>query len=77
MEGKLERSGEDFLIRISAAEGLEHGLREGQTVELRPRPPRRETWADMIGEMDRLGQSHRPEPVDWGPDVGAEIVRDD
>ena len=39
--------------------------------------PERRTLADMIAEMDRLGPSHRPETVDWGPDVGAEIVRDD
>ena len=77
MEGKLERSGEEFLIRISAAEVLEHGLREGQTVEVKPQPPRRETLADMIAEMDRLGPSYRPETVDWGQDVGAEIIRDD
>lgn len=77
MEGKLERSGDEFLIRISAAEVQEHGLREGQTVEVKSQASKRETLADMIAEMDRLGPSYRPELVDWGPDVGAEIVRDD
>ena len=35
------------------------------------------TLAEMIAEMDRLGPANRPEIVDWGPDVGAEIIRDD
>lgn len=35
------------------------------------------TLAEMIAEMDRLGPANRPEVVDWGPDVGAEIIRDD
>lgn len=35
------------------------------------------TLAEMIAEMDRLGPANRPELVDWGPDVGAEIIRDD
>jgi antitoxin MazE len=32
---------------------------------------------DLIAEMDRLGPENRPELVDWGPDVGAEIIDDD
>jgi antitoxin MazE len=32
---------------------------------------------DLIAEMDRLGPENRPEIVDWGPDVGAEIIDDD
>lgn len=35
------------------------------------------TLAEMVAEMERLGPSHRPGTVDWGPDVGAEIIRDD
>ena len=34
MEGKLERSGEDFAVRLSAGEVRALGLREGQTVEV-------------------------------------------
>lgn len=32
---------------------------------------------DLIAEMDRLGPENRPELVDWGPDVGAEVIDDD
>ncbi len=31
---------------------------------------------DLVAEMDRLGPENRPEIVDWGPDVGAEIIDD-
>lgn len=77
MEAKVVRWGDGLAVRLSAEEVRALGLSEGQTVEITPRSARRETLADMIAEMDRLGPSHRPETVDWGPDVGAEIVRDD
>ena len=32
---------------------------------------------DLLTEMDRLGPKNRPEFIDWGPDVGAEIIDDD
>ena len=32
---------------------------------------------DLLAEMDRLGPKNRPEFVDWGADVGAEIIDDD
>ncbi len=31
----------------------------------------------LIAEMRRLGPENEPEMVDWGPDVGAEIIDDD
>ena len=76
MEAKLTRSGDEFVIRIPAAEGQKHGLADGQTVDVVSRP-KVETLQDMLAEMDRLGPAFRPEIVDWGPDVGAEIIRDD
>jgi antitoxin MazE len=32
---------------------------------------------DLLAEMDRLGPENRPKIVDWGPDVGAEVIDDD
>ena len=34
MEGKLERSGQAFAVRLSADDVRSHGLSEGQTVEV-------------------------------------------
>ena len=31
---------------------------------------------DLVAEMDRLGPENEPETVDWGPDVGSEIIDD-
>ena len=87
MEAKVVRWGEDLAVRLTAAEAEELGIREGETVEVtRPDtvPGRRLvngepvlTLAEMIAEMERLGPANRPEIIDWGADVGAEIVRDD
>ena len=93
MEAKLVRRGNGLAIELPVDEVERLGLREGQTVEvtpkvdppsIRPTPTRRSvnghpvyTLAEMIAEMERLGPSHRPEIVEWGPDVGAEIIRDD
>ena len=30
----------------------------------------------LLAEMDRLGPDNHPKLVDWGPDVGAEIIDD-
>jgi antitoxin MazE len=31
---------------------------------------------DLVAEMKRLGPENEPELVDWGPDVGVEIIDD-
>lgn len=89
MEAKVVRWGDDLVVRLSPQAVTQLGVHEGETVEVLskrqiPVGPRRTvngvavpTLAEMIAEMDRLGPSHRPEPLDWGPDVGAEIIRDD
>ncbi|MDP4023907.1 MazF family transcriptional regulator [Methylobacterium sp. NEAU 140] len=76
MEAKLIRTGDEFVIRIPVKKAEEAGLRDGQTVTV-SRSPAFLTYAEMIAEMDRLGPAYRPEVIDWGPDVGAEIIRDD
>ncbi|WP_082528613.1 hypothetical protein [Methylobacterium sp. Leaf466] len=76
MKAKLTQSGEEFVIRFSAKLGRENGLSDGQTVEISPRAPS-STLEEMLAEMDRLGPANRPEVVDWGQDVGAEIIDDE
>mgnify|MGYP002336141692 CR=1 FL=1 len=52
---------------------------KGRTVELTlPQPaPAPVTIQWILAEMDRLGPDAEPETVDWGPDVGSEIIHDD
>ncbi|HEX8165726.1 MAG TPA: hypothetical protein VF601_08055 [Beijerinckiaceae bacterium] len=35
------------------------------------------TMEELVAEMKRLGPENEPELVDWGPDVGAEIIDDE
>ncbi len=76
MEAKVVRWGNDLAVRLSADEVRQLGVREGATVEIAPKIPRI-TLAQMIAEMRRLGPAYEPETVDWGPDVGSEIIDDD
>jgi antitoxin MazE len=49
----------------------------GRGLRLKPAVPvKHYRLEDLLAEMDRLGRDNRPELVDWGPDVGAEIIDD-
>lgn len=76
MEAKVVRWGDDLAVRLSADEVRQLGVREGEVVEIVPKT-KRITLAEMIAEMRRLGPACEPETVDWGPDVGSEIIDDD
>ncbi|MGH1569772.1 AbrB/MazE/SpoVT family DNA-binding domain-containing protein [Methylobacterium sp. P31] len=86
MEAKVIRWGDDYAVKLTSAEAEELGIREGTIVEVTTANASRMrrivngepvlTLAEMIAEMERLGPSHRPEIVDWGPDVRAEVIRD-
>jgi antitoxin MazE len=63
-------------VRIRAGAELELTV-EGN--DLRLRPPAaipRYRLADLLAEMDRLGPHNEPETVEWGRDVGSEIIDD-
>ncbi|GJE81049.1 AbrB/MazE/SpoVT family DNA-binding domain-containing protein [Methylorubrum thiocyanatum] len=76
MEAKLVRWGDGLAVTLPAEQVRRLGMREGQVVEIVPKTPRM-TLAEMIAEMRRLGPAYEPEAVDWGPDVGSEIIDDD
>jgi antitoxin MazE len=91
MKAKLARWGNSLALRLPAEVVRDFGLKEGQMVELSPNKPTLEirterpvvngmpvyTLEELVAEMKRLGPESRPELVDWGPDVGAEIIDDD
>jgi antitoxin MazE len=35
------------------------------------------TLEELVAEMKRVGPDGQPRTVDWGPDVGSEIIEDD
>jgi antitoxin MazE len=91
LKAKLARWGNSLALRLPAEVVRDFGLKEGQAVELEAKKPNLEikterpvvngipvyTLEELVAEMKRLGPENRPELVDWGPDVGAEIIDDD
>jgi antitoxin MazE len=51
----------------------------GKTLKLVPATAQKRfpTLADLVAEMKRLGPENEPELVDWGPDVGSEVIEDE
>ena len=83
---QISRWGNSAAIRLPKAMLDELGLKQGETVELtvqdgkgviEPARPKKITLEWIISEMDRLGPENEPETVDWGPDVGTEIIDDE
>ena len=46
-------------------------------LEIAPVEPDRFSLEWILSEMRRLGPENQPELVDWGPDVGEEIIDDE
>jgi len=87
MKVKIAKWGNSLGLRLPKAAveaaGIEVGTELDLVVEgrdLRLRPIARIPYyrlEDLFAEMDRLGPENRPALVDWGLDVGAEIIDDD
>jgi antitoxin MazE len=87
MKAKVAKWGNSLGVRLPKAAADAAGILagaefdvivEGQDLRLR-RATRIPHYRieDLLAEMDRLGPKNRPDLVDWGPDVGAEIIDDD
>jgi antitoxin MazE len=63
---------------LNAAPGLdlEMTVASGR-LEIVPVKPDRFSLEWMVAEARRLGPEHEPETVDWGPDLGSEIIDDE
>ena len=86
MKVKLSKWGNSLGVRLPRAAvdatGLGEGAQleleiEGRELRLKPLQDRkRYRLEDLVAEMKRLGPANEPELVDWGPDVGSEIIDD-
>ena len=89
MKVKVAKWGNSLGLRLPKQLADELGLAAGSQVELgregtklvaETKPGRRiprYRLEDLIAEMDRLGgRDAAPETVQWGPDVGSEIIDD-
>lgn len=86
MRAKVSRVGSGLGIEVPEDLVRETGLKEGQEVDLAMRGSvyelrtfrRSPTVAELFAEYEaKYGPLEPPEAVDWGPDVGAEILPDD
>jgi antitoxin MazE len=76
----LQKWGHSVGVRIPKAMLQQVGLSEGSKVDvvvsgdhLVIRPTGRITLAELLAQCK---PENRPEPIDWGPDVGREIIDD-
>lgn len=87
MQVRVSKWGNSLAVRLPKELAEKLNLKAGQAVDVeledrvltiqpvaRPRYP---TLAELVAEAKRLGPEHEPEIVDWGPDVGSEIIDDD
>jgi len=87
MKVTIAKWGNSKAVRLPKALADAQGFEEGTQLELsvddqgfrfrRPAKSSKQRLAEMIAEMDRLGPENRPEVIDWGPDVGSEIIDDE
>jgi len=82
----IAKWGNSSAIRLPKAVMEELGLKPGQSINLtvkdgkgilEPARPQKITLEWIISEMDRLGPENMPETVEWGPDIGSEIIDDE
>ncbi len=86
MKVKLAKWGNSLGVRVPKAAAEAAGLKAGTEVDvvvegrdLRIRqaiPFKHYRLEDLVAEMKRIGPENEPEMVDWGPDVGSEIIDD-
>ena len=87
MRVKIAEWGNSLGLRVPKAVADQLGLKAGSEVDvsleggvatIAPAPPARPKLEEMVAEMKRLMAAgvEPPETVDWGPDVGAEIIDD-
>jgi len=86
MRVKIAKWGNSLGLRLPKAAVEATGLKpgsevdvsvEGRNIQVRqPLPIKHYRLEDLLAEMDRLGPENEPEMVDWGPDVGSEIIDD-
>jgi antitoxin MazE len=88
MKVKISKWGNSLGLRLPKAVSDELGLNAGRHLdlvvgqdEIRLRKPRAvssaELLAEMVAEAKRLGPQFEPEILEWGPDVGSEVIDDD
>ena len=86
MQVRVSRWGNSLAVRLPKQLAEQLGLAEGQNIDLsivddemklKPEPVARIPRYKLADLVSQLDPANAPELVDWGPDVGAEIIDDD
>lgn len=87
MRATIAKWGNSAALRLPKAVMEELRLKPGQQVDvvvegnqarITPVAPRQKDYLDeLLAECDRIGWENAPETVEWGPDVGLEIIDDE
>jgi antitoxin MazE len=85
MRTKISKWGNSAAVRIPRQTLEAAGLQEGQEVDIAARdgvvelrsPRKRYTVEELFAEAEKQGPLVQPAFIDWGADVGAEIIHDD
>jgi antitoxin MazE len=85
MKSKIAKWGNSAAVRLSRGTLEAAGLSPGQEVEIAARDGvvevrsrrRIPTIEELFAEAEKKGPLVQPALVDWGPDIGAEIINDD
>jgi antitoxin MazE len=87
MKTSVAKWGNSLAVRLPKTVSAELNLNPGTHLDLviekdeirlrRPKAkPAAELLAEMVAEAKRLGPEFEPETIEWGPDVGSEIIDD-
>jgi antitoxin MazE len=86
MKVKIAKWGNSLGLRLPKAAVEALGLKPGAEVDVTVEGPNllvrqllpatHYKLEELLAEMDRLGPENEPATVDWGPDVGSEIIDD-
>jgi antitoxin MazE len=86
MRTTIARWGNSTAVRLPKAIVDELHLKPGQQVEvvvegsearLKPVRESRAFLEELMAEADRIGWENAPATIEWGPDVGSEVLDDD
>ena len=86
MRTTIARWGNSTALRLPKAVVEELRLKPGQQVEVtvdggeaRLKPVRQSLvfLEELMAECDRIGWENEPATIEWGPDVGSEVLDDD
>ena len=75
----LQKWGNSVGVRLPKPMLEQVGLKEGAQVDVQVEGDHLVIRRKRVSLADLLAQcrpENRPEPIDWGPDVGREIIRD-